>query len=370
MHANGTKPRRPRRLLFYTHGLVDGGAERVWALLASHFARSGDHVIFAVDFAAQDNAAFLAPEVQLRVLGGGGHGRHIARLAKLLARERPDCALSAVAGSNLKLVLARLLAGLKLPVVLSYHGVHEYRTGLMSRLTYFSQPVISRTTAATVCVSDGLCAYMKRVWRSAPARTVRIHNPVFLPERVPAFGAAELAGRPALILAVGRLVADKNFALLVRAMARPELQEARLVILGEGEERGALEALVKQLGLESRVELPGHADDPWPWYEKARCLALSSDSESFGNVVVEALAFGLPVVATACAGPEEILSGPELGRIVPRDDERALAAALARTLAAPGDPEPRQARARDFSLAAGCGQYEALLRRVMPSSGP
>ncbi len=364
MRANRKRPQRPRRLLFYTHGLVDGGAERVWALLASHFVRSGDHVIFAVDFEAQDNAAFLAPEVHLKVLGGGGHGAHISRLAKLLEKERPDCAFSAVAGSNLKLVLARALAGGKLPVVLSYHGFHEYRTGLMSLLTYLSQPVISRMTAATVCVSDGLCAHMKRVWRSAPSRTVRIHNPVFLPDALPGTGAGELAARPSLVLAVGRLVADKNFGLLIRAMARPELQGARLVILGEGEQRGELEALVKHLGLQSRIDLPGHVNNPWPWYEKARCLGLSSTTESFGNVVVEALAHGLPVVATACAGPVEILNSPALGQIVPLADAKALARGLAQALAEPGDPEPRRVRARDFSLAAGCAQYEALLRRI------
>jgi UDP:flavonoid glycosyltransferase YjiC (YdhE family) len=97
------------KLLFYTHGLIDGGAERLWSCLASAFKARGYDVRFAVDFEAQDNAQNLDPSIPVTVLGRN-HALATQRLAKLLRAERPDVALSAVGGSNLKMMTALGLA--------------------------------------------------------------------------------------------------------------------------------------------------------------------------------------------------------------------------------------------------------------------
>ena len=104
--------------------------------------------------------------------------------------------------------------------------------------------------------------------------------------------------------------------------------------------------------------LPGHVADPAPWYRRAACLAVTSRSESFGLTVAEALAHGVPVVATDCGGPPEVLGG--LGRVVPVGDIPTLGAALAAALTDPGDPAPRRSRAATFALERVCDAYARL----------
>lgn len=146
------------------------------------------------------------------------------------------------------------------------------------------------------------------------------------------------------MLGVGRLDAKKDFATLIRAFARVAATHAsaRLVILGEGPERGRLEALAAGLGVAARVSLPGYVADPTPWYARARVFALASRHEGLSLVILEALAHRLPVVATDCPhGPAEALAGGRFGRLVPVGDVPALAAGIGAALgeAGPAGPE-------------------------------
>ena len=128
--------------------------------------------------------------------------------------------------------------------------------------------------------------------------------------------------------------------------------DAKLVILGKGPERPNLEALIARFRLGSRVELAGYQAEPWSQYARARLFACPSRSESFGNAIVEAMAHGLSVVATACDGPAEILDGGLYGRLTPIGDAAALAHALEDALANPRDPVAQRQRANTFSFAA------------------
>ena len=351
--------RQKSKILFYTHALTGGGAERVWALLASGFAARGHEVIFAVDFESDENAGYLDPSVRLAVLGGN-HFQSTARLTRLIGREKPDFTLSAIGVSNVKHAVASLLCGTRKRAVQSYHGYYESEPQLLSRLGYLLTPLLTRFFARSIAVSDGLHDYLLTHWHASARRTVRIYNPVRAgkPEAAPTAG--ELAARPPLALAVGRLVPYKNFLGLVRAFARVGRPEAQLVILGEGPEHAAIEAEIARLGLAGRARLGGYVAQPWPHYAKARCLALSSDSESFGLVIVEALAHGLPVVSTDSHGPREILDHGRYGTLVPHRDEAALAQALEAALDDAGDPGPRIARADVFSVDVGLDAYQVV----------
>jgi glycosyltransferase involved in cell wall biosynthesis len=223
---------------------------------------------------------------------------------------------------------------------------------------------MTRLTAATVCVSKGLRNYVVEKWRADPKRTQVIYNPVQT-QGATAETIEDLMRRGPVVLSAGRLVDYKNFTLLVRAFARVQPDEAQLIILGQGPEKERIERQIKSLGLGDRVRLVGYVSQPWPFYAQARCFALSSDSESFGLVVVEAMANGAAIVSTDCDGPREILADGRFGRIVPTGDERTLAAAITAALADPGDPKPRIARARDFTLDTGLDNYAALFANVM-----
>jgi glycosyltransferase involved in cell wall biosynthesis len=353
-----------RKILFYIYSLGGGGAERVIALLASGFARRGVEVILAVEVEAQENAAFLDPAVRIVTLGSS-HPRALLGLSRLIARERPDVTLSALGVRNLKHAIAASLAGRRSRALLSFHGHYNAEPHLLDRVANRLAPVTTRLGTRSVCVSAWMRRHVVEDLHGSAKRTVVIHNPVQIGGAKPAASAADLERREPVILALGRLVPEKDFALLIRAFARLGRPGAKLVIIGQGPLRQELADQARALGVADRVEMPGYANEPWAYFERARLCAVSSRSESFSNVVVEAMAHGLPVVSTDCGGPSEIISRPEEGILVPVGDEAALAAALAAALDAPGDPAPRIVRAKSFSVERALNSYERLFEEVI-----
>jgi glycosyltransferase involved in cell wall biosynthesis len=306
----------------------------------------------------------VGPGVDYAVLNGWHH-RETTRLARLLRKRQPDVVIAIGAISNLKLVLAHRLVRPKTRIVLSYHGHSNVGRGRLGALAYWFAPALTRAADATVCVSDDLIRHLADDWRVPPERLTRIHNPVAIDKARPARTEAELRARPPLVLGMARLWPEKGFDTLIAAMGLLPDPAIRLVIYGEGPERKRLEALVGRLGLADRVSLPGYVPDPWQAYAEARCFALASNDEAFGNVVVEALASGLPVVATKSGGPEEILDHGRCGALVPPRDPAAMAAAIVRALRDPGDPGPRIERARAFDARAVATRYVALFEEVL-----
>ncbi len=351
--------RKRRKLLFYVHALSGGGAERVMARLASGFAARGDETLLVVDFEASEWRGLLDDRVRIEVLPRG-HARGLLALAKLLRRERPDACLSAMAASNLKLSLAAMLTGHCRRVFLSYHGFFENEPERLSRLGYLAAPILSRMTAASVCVSHALAKDLIRRLKVARRAVFTIYNPASPAKPQPPLTLAELKSRAPLILGIGRLVHDKGFMTLLRAFAHVEHPQARLAILGKGPDDEKIRSEAQRLGVADRIELPGYVIDPGAYLSRASCLVSPSYCETFGLVVVEALDHGLPVVSTMSGGPSEILNAPELGRLVPIGDEKAMAAAITEMLAEPGDPAPRQRRAADFTLDVALDEYDAL----------
>jgi N-acetylgalactosamine-N,N'-diacetylbacillosaminyl-diphospho-undecaprenol 4-alpha-N-acetylgalactosaminyltransferase len=181
------------------------------------------------------------------------------------------------------------------------------------------------------------------------------------------------------IMSAGRLVKVKNFAMLVQAFAAAG-GEGKLVIAGEGEERGALEALARELGVADRLILPGYLTNPYPLMAAADVFILSSDSEGYPNALIEGMATGRPVISTNCdSGPSQILANAprhniqgityaEHGVLVPVDNADAMAEAI-RGL---GDARKREeygrkaaARAASFSAAKIKDRYWDVLREAM-----
>jgi len=352
------------KILFYVPSLGDGGGERLWAALATAFHDAGHDVIFAVDVASEDSRHVLAADIPLTVLGRN-HVTAIRNLARLLKTQRPDVALSAIAGANLKLIAACFLSRVPTKIIQTFHGHNEWKSGRLSYATARALPVTSRIVARTVAVSEPLRANLVSSWHAKSALTTCIVNPVLLPIAIKKPTGQDLKSRAPIILAVGRLSSDKDHATLIRAFALLNREDARLVIVGKGPEEDSIRHLIVSLGLQEKVSLAGYSAEPWPYFERAKCLALSSKSESFGNVIVEALAHGLPVVATNTDGPQHILSTPDLGTCVPVGDAKAMAAALAATLDNPGDPLPRFERATLFSMENRLPAYEALIADVL-----
>lgn len=170
---------------------------------------------------------------------------------------------------------------------------------------------------------------------------------------------------PSRFLAIGRLVPQKNFALLIRAFAKGAGPEDTLTILGEGPERGMLERLVAELGLAERVALPGHEADTTMRFREASALLLSSDFEGLPAVVVEALAAGRPIVATdCCVSMAALLGHGGFGMLVPTADEDGFAHAIAAIPRMPFDAAAARAAARAFTLGRTAPRYLAVFKEL------
>ncbi|MCZ8186910.1 MAG: glycosyltransferase [Beijerinckiaceae bacterium] len=344
--------------------LLGGGAERVFALLASETRRRGHDVIFAVDYEASENLDYLASGIR-QVTLPAGHARAVMGLAALLRAERPDVTFSGLGVANLKHMLAALATGRHRRAIISFHGFFQSENRLLSRLGNHGAPLFTRLCGRAIAVSDGLRDELVRRYRASPSRTIRIYNPVYSPVGWPAVETADLAARPPRILFVGRMHPDKDLPTLLRAFAKMANTAATLELVGDGPVRPDLERLAGALGVAERISFAGYLKDPAEAYRRSRVLALTSRLESFGNVVAEALAHGLPVVSTAAAGPAEILGQGEFGALVPIGDSDAMARALDAALRDPGEPAARQARASLFSIEAATDAYLATAEDIL-----
>jgi glycosyltransferase involved in cell wall biosynthesis len=180
-----------------------------------------------------------------------------------------------------------------------------------------------------------------------------VDHPWFAPGEVP------------VVLSAGRLTRQKDFPVLIRAFSRVYAsRRCRLVLLGEGEERRSLEALLEDLGLRQCVSLQGFVRNPFAYMRRAAVFALSSAWEGLPGALIQALACGVPVVATDCEnGPREILHDGRFGRLVPVGDVPALANAILGALDGP-PPVITQEAWRPFSQDAGVDAYLRILREV------
>jgi glycosyltransferase involved in cell wall biosynthesis len=163
---------------------------------------------------------------------------------------------------------------------------------------------------------------------------------------------------------VGRLDKQKDFPTLIRAFAQVKQQlPARLMILGEGQDRKLLSDLVQELGLEKDVALPGFVDNPFAYMKRSALFVLSSLYEGLPTVLIEAIAVGTPVVSTDCkSGPAEILENDRYGKLVPVGDIPAMAQAIINALENPLDSTLLQQKAGEFLLEKAVEQYLELLQ--------
>lgn len=238
------------------------------------------------------------------------------------------------------------------PIRTIYHAWLRLQAPYFARIVGMAEPVRGeilkqmRAKPAKVTVIDNASLTMAEIDRLARARAATVRD---------------RAGRH--YLAVGRLAPQKNFGLLIEAFAQIARPEDRLTIVGEGTERGRLERQISSFGLTAQIELAGHQSPVDPWLAAADALVLSSDYEGLGIVVIEALAAGLPVVATDCS-PNIALLIDGVGRRVPVGDAAALAAAMAAIVGDPVDAAQMRARAERFTVEASGDAWLHLFEAV------
>ncbi len=359
-----------KRVAFYMPSLAGGGAQRVFLHLARGFAERGYEVHLVLARAQGPYLPQVPSCVRMIDLGASRVLTSVPALVRYLRRERPHALLSALDHANAVAICARFIARAPARVLVTVHStpsqvVANART-LRARLLPLWARFFYRWADAVVAVSQGVADELVHYVR-IPAEKVRvIYNPIVTPEL---FGKAEeplehpwfREGEPPVILGVGRLTKPKDFPTLIRAFALVRQQRpARLMILGEGEERPQLEALVKELGIAEDVSLPGFVQNPYPYMKKAAVFVLSSRWEGLPTVLVEALALGVPIVSTNCpSGSAEILDNGRLGTLTRIGDHMSLARAIGESLDSPRNLRTGQDYER-FTLEHALRQYERV----------
>jgi glycosyltransferase involved in cell wall biosynthesis len=341
-------------IAFLLPDMRGGGAERVALTLIEAFIELGHEVDLVL--MKQEGELFdqVPSEVTLVDLSADRIRNVLVPLIRYLRERRPAALQVSLWPLTVIALLAARLSGIGARLVTSDHAMlsKQYGGSLLRRATLrISSRFFYPFADACVCVSAA-CADDLASVSGLPRDSISvIHNPVSLPPRQISFSPKVEALWPVgakRILSVGTLKPIKNHDLLIQAFARISREsDACLMILGDGPLRSDLEEQAKALGIPDRVIMPGFVADPFPYYGSANLFVLSSDSEGFGNVLVEALHAGLPIVSTECpGGPHEILDGGRFGYLVPVGDDLALATAISDALAKPHDPGP----GRDWAL--------------------
>lgn len=299
----------------------------------------------------------------------------IAKLPAVIRKVRPDVVFFASNGLVVVAAMMRVMLGRRCPPMVLRVSNNLIREDV-SAFARAADRIISRTQAKTfaaiVAMAQSLRAEILDQFGIAPERAVVIDNASMTREAAMRFAEArdnadrKHSGRH--FLAVGRLMPQKNFTLLLDAFARIARPEDRLTILGEGKLRPRLIEQTERLGIADRVDLPGHRFDSWRWFASSDAFVLSSDFEGLPAVVVEALAAGIPIVATNCAASLPMLV-EGAGRLVPIRDVDALAEAMDAVLDVVVDVDAMRARAAQFTTEATTARWRALFEGIAAKRG-
>lgn len=367
------------KISLFIPSLRGGGAERIFVGLATAFAKRGHQVAIVLIVRRGPYLKDVPGEVRIVSLDCPRLWTSLPAFVRYLRRERPEAVLSAMPLANGIAGWGRLFSRISTRLVMSEHNTRSLifwniKVPKHYRILYYLCRSAYRLADGIVAVSDGVA---KEVRTLPGVRTGRVHG---IYNGIDAAAVAAESTLPAeepwfqqenvtpIVIGMGRLEHQKDFATLLHAFDRVRQRHpARLLILGEGGERPALERLVDELGLRDSVHLPGFVTNPYAYMAKASVFVLSSVHEGLPTVLIEALACGTPVVSTDCpSGPREILDNGRYGTLVPVGDAEALAEAILHTLDDPLPPEILKARAEVFSIDAMADAYLRVLSGENP----
>jgi GalNAc-alpha-(1->4)-GalNAc-alpha-(1->3)-diNAcBac-PP-undecaprenol alpha-1,4-N-acetyl-D-galactosaminyltransferase len=369
------------RITLVISKLITGGAERVMSVMANYWA-SHRRKVTLITIASQEMDCCVHPRVKLdsRVIHIGlgmdvdsnylvqaarNNAERVKRLRQEIRASRPDVVISFLSRTNILTLLASI--GLGTPVIVSERIDPRQRSlGLVwGALRY----LMYRQADGLVVQSQEVCEWARKF--VAPRAIHVIPNPVEAPlEPYDRIARSRESGRT--VVAMGRLVRQKGIDLLLEAWSRCAKKHGgwSLLILGEGEERQSLEALVSELELKDRVSLPGTVPDPARVLQRADLFVMSSRYEGFPNALLEAMACGLAVISTDCpSGPGEIVRDGVDGILVHPNNVDALASAMDRLMSDGSERERLALRAVEvterFGLEKVMGMWETVVQHTL-----
>jgi glycosyltransferase involved in cell wall biosynthesis len=359
-------------IAIFLPSLGGGGAERVMVTLANAFADRGFLVDLVLVQATGPYLLDVSSNVNIVDLGESRVLFSLLPLVRYLRSRNPTALLSAMSHANVVALLAKKLACVSTRFVASERinpisgeawrlGVISFVIKLLSRCLYPTADIIH-------AVSQGVADASAKHFHIPRENIHVVYNPIST------YAISDLANEPdnlsllipnggPIIVAAGRLTIQKDFSTLIRAFAlvRESVANARLVIMGQGNMHSELVLLADECSLGGSVLFPGFVDNPFAVMKRASLFVLSSAWEGLPNVLIQAMACGVPVVSTDCqSGPSEILEQGKWGRLVRVGDVQALSTAILCTLSDKEHP-PVALRAADFSVDRAVDDYLKLL---------
>lgn len=362
-----------RKVAIFLPSLRGGGAERMMLRLASELSRL--YLFVDLILVQKEGPYLLELPANIRVINleSARVLFAIRKLVEYLRAEEPYVLIAALEHINVAAILAKLLSGASTRIIATVHNSRLVNSDNPARLGRRILPWFTRylypLADHIVAVSSGVADNLSTTAKLSRSQIQIIYNPVVtddlsLKASEPVEHSWFDAESTPVVLAVGRLTQQKDFSCLLRAFNLIHSKyDLRLVILGEGEDREQLESLIKDLKLQSLVDMPGFVNNPYAYMSKSAVFVLSSAWEGLPTVLIEAMATGVPVVATDCiSGPREILSNGQYGSLVKVGNTEALAEAIEAALVSPISPTHLRRRAMDFSVQHSLSRYLKLIK--------
>jgi glycosyltransferase involved in cell wall biosynthesis len=363
------------RIMFVISSLGLGGAQRVATTLSGLWLEAGHEVtVVTIDSAGSDfyKLDHGVGRISLDMIRASRNAlqfiknnlQRCRRLRAVIAKYRPDVVVSFLDTTNVMVLLAT--KGFNIPVVVSERGDPQRApigrvVGWLRRLSY---PCATALVVPSRYVAE---------WGKTIVKREKVHvipNPVLKPKARRSEGVSVRTERT--VLSIGRMESEKGFDILIAAFAKcvQKHREWRLKIIGDGSRRGELAALVRKLDIEARVILGEVTKDPSTAYLDADLFVLPSRHEGFPNALVEAMAYGLPVISSNCpGGAEEIIRDGVDGILVAPDDVDALSVAMDRLMSGPVERNKLATEALEvvdrFSVTKVMGMWSDVLSQAV-----
>jgi glycosyltransferase involved in cell wall biosynthesis len=359
----------PRKISLVLGSLRTGGAERAMVNLANGFSARGVQTDMVVVEEKGEFLSALNKGVTLHHLGGSRARNSVGAFYRYLKSHSPEVIIAVQPHIQWMVIAAVMLSRWKGILILNEQSTFSLNNE--QRISHFVSSLLFRRADAISVVSKGAAADFGKMFPSLSKKVVVIPNPVFSDDILKR--REEKVSHPyfddkkfPVILAAGRLEKVKNYIFLLDAFSiLLQNTEARLIILGEGEERRSLEQHVEELGITERVSLPGNVNNPFAFMSRCDVFALSSEYEGLPSVLIEALACGCNIVSTDCPnGPAEILDHGRFGRLVTPGDKFAFAEALRKSIFTRKTESERINRAKEFGIEKITSQYVGLINQL------
>lgn len=358
------------RIAVFLPDFRKGGAQAMMINLANHWAASGHDVHVIAGTIEGGLSTNLHPSIPVTTGKGSGAFSGFMPLRNFLADEKPDALVSALYHANIVAGLVTATLGFRrTKIVLSERN---HLSSSLNDLPFYKRVLILpllhlayRFADYYIGISKGVSINLEDEFGLCREKITTIYNPVVTPEF--AAKAAAPADHPWLknkdlpvLIAAGRLTTQKDYPTMLRAFASVLKEKpCRLIVLGTGNQESAIKQFAQSLGVADSVDFVGQVESPLPYMAASDIFVFSSAWEGFGNVLVEALYCGLPIVSTDCPfGPSEILENGKYGVLCPVGGHEAFARAILNVLEKnPFPAEAQKKRAEDFSVERVSFQY-------------